>query len=136
MKLYDVKNVKLLKKSGSLFFCSNCEKIIGSINERGYSYVNLVFLCNCNHDIHHHIEIADNAYIPESVNRVPAVNNLGVYCCRKCKTPLFSIINERVLNYSFHIKCVCGEEYDKQSIIANRLGETIKKINIKKMSAF
>lgn len=133
--LYDIKNVSLLKKGGSLMFCENCGKIVGSINEKAYSYVYFTFLCSCNTELRHHVEINKHEYTPKPVNYAPNINNLGVYTCKKCNIPLFSVAEERIRGFSFHIKCICGEIYDKRptSQKRRRLGETLMKF--KKMSA-
>ena len=56
----------------------------------------------------------------------------GVYLCKKCRTPLFSMIENRVLTYIFAVRCQCGEDYDMKTKFDKRLGETAKLLRNRK----
>ncbi len=122
------KGLKVLSRTGTggLVFCENCEKILGSINIKGYSYINMQFLCTCGN--YGFIEVARKAFVDISnpVNKMPSVRRQNLSCCRKCETPLFSVIEDRIRNYSFYIECKCGERYDTKGTFDKRLGETLK----------
>ncbi len=129
-KRYNIKGLKTLKKSGSLIFCDKCDTILGSINEKGYRYINLGISCGCEVDMLASLEITlpestSNPYEP--VYRMPKMEK-GIAVCEKCGTPMFGIIDDRVENYSFYVECVCGEKYDLRSTFPNRLGETLEQI--------
>ncbi len=116
-------------------FCENCGKIVGSINEKSYLYFNMTFMCSCNTELRHHVEIIKDKYIPEIVDNAPNLNNLGVYTCKKCNIPLFSVAEGRIKGFSFHIKCVCGEKYDKKPKPQKRIRIEETLMKFKKMSA-
>ena len=123
-----IKGLFTLSKRGSLVFCKNCQRIVGSINVKGYRYINLVIDCGC--QSLGTLEIVtdkstSNQYEP--INRMPMSKN-GVAVCKKCETPIFSVIEERVNNYSFYAECICGEKYDLKPTFPKRLGETLEKI--------
>ncbi len=116
-----------LHPNGSLVFCETCEKILGSINERGYNYINIALVCTCGN--YGKIEIIKGGHendITKSVNKMPKID-LNVNICRKCERPLFQITDGRVKSYSFYAECVCGERYDRKVTFDKRLGETLKK---------
>ncbi len=124
-RLYNAKGLKTLSPSGSLVFCSNCEKIVASINKQGYRYINLSIACSCGS--FGTLEIAKDANTSDpydTVNHMPKSKN-KVAVCDVCDTPMFGVIDERVKNYSFYIECVCGEKYDLKSSFPKRLGETL-----------
>ncbi len=129
MKKYSAaKGLKTLSKNGSLIFCENCEKILGSINVQGYRYINLSISCNC--DAFGSLEIATAKSTSDpykNVNRMPRSKN-GISVCKKCGKAMFGIIDERVKGYSFYVECTCGEKYDLKSTFSNRLGETLEVI--------
>ena len=133
MKLYKINNAVLLKKGGSLIFCNDCNRIVGSINENAYSYININFDCSCNTMVRHSVEIMKKEYTLKNVGNAPKLSAFGLYSCKKCNTPLLSIVKDRVTSFSFHVKCSCGEIYDKKDVVEKRLGETLDRI--KKMSA-
>ncbi len=133
-KHYYIKGIKLLNRYGSLIFCENCKRILGSINRLGYRYINLSLTCKC--DVFCNVEIAKtvNTSDPfERVERMPMSKN-GINICKKCGTPLFGIIDDRVKNYSFYVECSCGEKYDLMPSFPSRLGKTLEEIKNKKIS--
>ncbi len=124
-KFRKVVGAKLLDKNGSLVFCENCEKIVGSINRIGYRYMKIVFSCTCG--TYGNIEIVKvNSRLGDAkqINKMPGISK-GVCRCTKCDTPLLSMIDSRVLNYSFFAECVCGEAFDTKPNFNKRLGETL-----------
>ncbi len=129
-KKYFIKGLKTLNKNGSLIFCENCEKILGSINQRGYRYINLGISCTCDGFGSFEIATAKSTSDPyDMVNNMPKTEN-GIAVCQKCGTHMFGIIDKRVKSYSFYVECVCGAKYDLRSTFPDRLGETLD--NIKK----
>ncbi len=127
---YRAKALRTLTKTGSLVFCENCKRILGSINEKGYRYINLSINCNCDCDEMGSLEIvteASTSDLYEAVNRMPKSKN-GLAVCGKCGMPMFGIIDDRVKGYSFYVECVCGEKYDLKSTFPQRLGETLDTI--------
>lgn len=125
------RNLYTLKKSGSLVFCGVCNKIIGSINISSYSALYLMTSCTCGSS--GHLQYSDTKNIDiKTVNRIPDYVN-GVYACHKCKTPLFSVIPDRVHNYSFYVVCSCGEIYDTRVNHDRRLAETVRIIKEQKL---
>lgn len=123
-----IRGLFTLSKSGSLVFCKECKRIVGSINEKGYRYINLVIDCRC--QLRGDLEIiteksTSNQY--EAVRHMPMAKN-GVAVCKNCGTPMFSVIEERVEGYSFYVECICGEKYDLKPTFPKRLGETLEKI--------
>ncbi len=133
-EVYNLKNVWLLKKHGNLTFCGKCNQIVGCINPKGYTHLKLNFVCNCDaaSTMRQSIEIAREKqieYLP--VNKAPEYRDRKFFC-KECGMPLFNMMEERVINYWFHIKCVCGAEYDTKPIINKRILETINAIRDKK----
>ncbi len=117
---------KLLAPNGSLVFCENCEKVVGSINKSGYRYINFIFICTCG--MCGRVEIIRDGHkngISQHLNRMPKVVN-GVCCCRECDNPLLSVKEESVYNFSFFTECICGEKYDTKPSFNKRLGETLR----------
>lgn len=117
--------LKTLKKSGSLIFCSNCEKIIGSINKDGYNYINLNIACSCG--FCGSVELSKNtaSLLPlKRAYKMPDDKN-GVLVCKKCGKQMFGVISDRVTAYSFFLECTCGEKYDTKPTHSKRLGETL-----------
>ena len=130
---HTLSGVKLLSKGGSLIFCENCKKIIGSINKNGYRYINISVVCSCGN--YGSVEIArpDSTADPfEKVRNIPNEKN-GVQVCQNCETPIFGIIASRVRTYSFYAECICGEKYDLKSNSAKRLGETARLLKLKRI---
>ncbi len=125
-KSCNIKGLMTLTKDGSLIFCKNCERIIGSINEKGYRYINLAIDCGCHSfGTLEFVKAKSTSNQFEAVGCMPTIKN-GVAVCSKCGTPIFSVIDERVKGYSFYAECVCGEKYDLKSTFPNRLGETLE----------
>lgn len=117
---------RFLSNGGSLIFCGNCDKIVGSVNKSGYKYLNLAFICTCGN--FGNIEVVRDGHvndITKQIRKTPKTK-LGVYVCPKCDIPLISMIDERVQNYSYYIECVCGERFDTKPGFDKRLGETLK----------
>lgn len=130
-KKYVSSGLRTLSKSGSLIFCDNCEKILGSINKQGYRYINLSLTCSCNYDGILEISREDSTSDPfERVNRMPYEKD-GLAVCKKCGNVMFGVIPDRLINYSFYVECTCGEKYDIKPTFGKRLGETLEKINKK-----
>lgn len=123
----NVNGINSLHPNGSLVFCENCEKILGSINERGYNYINIALVCTCGN--YGQIEIIKNGHKNDTTRRVNKMprTELNINICRKCDRPLFQITEGRVKSYAFYAECVCGERYDRQVMFDKRLGETLKK---------
>ncbi len=122
---YLIDSLRTLTKSGSLIFCSICEKLVGSINAKGYRYIDLKINCSCGNygSIKFKKEgSTSNPY--ERIGRMPK-DVFGVSVCKGCGTPLFGIISERVRSYSFYVECKCGEKYDIPPTYGKRLGETL-----------
>lgn len=122
----NVAGARLLAPNGGIVYCDNCEKIVGSINATGYNFLMLVFCCTCGN--YGCIEISRNKtrYNPEErVNRTPLVKK-GVCTCGACDETLFSMLEDRIDNYSFFVECKCGEKYDIKPNFERRLGETLK----------
>ena len=132
MKYYNIKNAVLMKKGGNLMFCKDCNKIVGSINKEIPSYINIKFTCTCDSIVTRSVEIANEKYEQKRVGNALKSNKFGLYSCKKCNSPLFSIVKERVASFCFHVKCSCGEIYDEKLVFEKRLGETLRRI--KKMS--
>jgi len=123
--------VRTLKPNGSLTFCDSCEKIVGSINEKGYSYINIGLICTCGR--HGNIEIIKNKKtidLSEKIDKMPQVIG-GASYCKTCRIPIFSIAEERVKSYSFYAECICGERYDRKGTFDKRLGETLTLLTMK-----
>ncbi len=127
-KYHYVKGLRTLSKNGSLIFCENCEKIVGSINQQGYRYINLGISCSCGEFGSLEIAKTDSTADPyDSVDRMPKTEK-GIAVCKKCGMPLFGVIDGRVKSYSFYVECVCGEKYDLKSTFPDRLGATLESI--------
>ena len=119
-------NLCTLKKNGSLIFCKSCNKIIGSVNPSGYRLVHLSLRCDCETTGSLLLSRSkDTNY--EKVDNTPYYED-GVYICKNCKTPMFSIIKNRLLNYSFYAVCKCGAKYDKRIFHNNKHAETVNLI--------
>lgn len=132
-KLYRIGGLRLLTRSGSLIFCDNCEKIVGSINRQGYRYLNLSIVCTCGNCGSIEISRPGNTSDPfERINKMPDSRE-GIAVCKNCKMPIFGVISDRVRTYSFYVECVCGEKYDTKSNFSKRLGETIRLMQIEKI---
>ncbi len=117
-----------LSRNGSLIFCDNCEKILGSSNKDAYKYMNVSIVCTCGN--YGSIEVAkpENTSDPSKrVNKMPK-EKYGVQICKRCGRPLLGVISDRVRAYSFYVECVCGEKYDMKSTFSKRLGETMQKL--------
>lgn len=129
IKLYRIQRLHTLSKGGSLVFCGNCKKILGSINKSAYRYINMAINCDCGNNGTIEIAHTDSTSDPrEFVKKMPFEKN-SVSICKKCNTPLFSVIGSRITSYSFYVECKCGEKYDLESTYSKRLGETLKKYN-------
>ena len=131
---YRLSGVKLLAKGGSLIFCENCQKIVGSINKSGYRYIALEADCCCGN--RWSIEIARP---DSSVNPLKRLNRMtdrkdGVHICKKCGEPIFGIVASQVGIYSFYTQCVCGEKYDSKSNSFKRLEETARILKLRSIS--
>ena len=121
-----LRGLKTLAKSGSLVFCGNCEKILGSINSKGFRSIKLSIICTCGNYgslIISHGKNCEDA--PRYIGRMPFVKKEILYC-KKCMEPLFGVIDHRTMQYSFSVRCRCGEEYDLKPSFPSRLGETLK----------
>lgn len=130
-KKYTANGLRTLSKSGSLIFCNNCDKIVGSINRQGYRYINLTMTCSCNSAGMLEISRENSTSNPlERINRMPAEKD-GLAVCKKCGNVMFGLIQGRVLSYAFYVECTCGEKYDIKPMFGKRLGETLRKINEK-----
>ncbi len=122
-----IKAAHMLHPNGSLVFCDGCEKIVGSINEFGYRYINLKFICNCGNCGKIEITKKGHSGEPEmAVNKMPRVSRIKLFSCVKCRKPLFSMIDGRTRTYSFYAECMCGKRYDTKPNFDKRLGETLK----------
>lgn len=124
----------LLAKNGGLLFCSACQKIVGSVNRDGYRFIRISFVCTCNADEMRFIEISrGDEYIERGTakRKMPTAED-GVYLCKKCRTPMFSMIENRVHTYVFAVRCQCGEDYDMKTQFGKRLGETVKLLKNRK----
>ena len=122
-----IKGAHLLQPDGSLIFCDVCDKIVGSINAKGYNYIKLSFLCSC--DNHGSIEITRDGHsvpLENNIRKMPVRKRLGMLCCADCDISLFSVIEERVKNYSFSAECICGRKYDMKPQSHKRFGELIE----------
>ncbi len=122
-----IRGAHLLQSEGSLIFCDTCEKIIGSINTGGYNYIKLLFLCTC--DNYGSIEIIKGGHeeiCDADVHKMPGEKRIGMLYCEDCNTPLLSVIEERIKNYSFSMECVCGQKYDRKPKFEKRFGELIE----------
>ena len=131
---YSLNGLKLLSKGGSLIFCENCKKIVGSLNKSGYRYINISLVCSCGN--YGNLEIArpdSEANPSRRVNRMPYEKD-SVQLCKNCKTPIFGIIANRVRTYSFFAECICGEKYDQKSNSSRRLGETARLLKLKNIN--
>ena len=130
-----IRGVKTLSWTGSLVFCENCKKILGSINAKGYNYINMQFWCTCGN--YGCVEVAKKRFVDISnrINKMPSIRKLNMSCCSKCNTPLFSVSEDRTSNYSFYVECVCGERYDTRGNFDTRLGETLRLFNESKKNA-
>lgn len=121
-----LRGLKTLAKSGSLVFCGNCEKILGSINSKSIRNIKLSIICTCGNYgsliISHGKNREDTG---EYIGHMPLINEEILYC-KKCMEPLFGVIDQRTMQYSFSVQCKCGEEYDLQPSFPSRLGETLK----------
>ena len=119
---------RFLSNGGSLIFCENCDKIVGSVNKSGYKYLNLAFICTCGNFGNIEV-IRDGRFndITRQIRKTPKTKS-GVYVCPQCDIPLISMIDERLQNYSYYIECVCGERFDTKPSFDKRLGETLKTI--------
>ncbi len=127
-KHYFVKGLRTLSKYGSLIFCENCERVIGSINEQGYRYINLNLTCKCG--VFCSLEMAKKLNTSDAddvQDRMPSSKD-GIMVCKRCGMPMFGIIDDRIKSYSFFIECDCGEKYDLIPTFPVRLGETLKTI--------
>ena len=125
-KVSKVTGLRTLSRSGSLIFCENCDKILGSINKYGSKYIYLSIDCNCENIGKAEIYSKDCTLDPSKrIGKMPAEIN-GVAVCKKCGTQLFNVIDDRVRNYSFYVECSCGERYDLKPSSPKRLGETVK----------
>ena len=117
---------RLLSTTSGLMFCENCEKIVGSINFKGYKYLNLAYVCTCGN--YGSVELIKHKHKPDTekaINRMPVGRN-HLCICRECNTPMLSVIGDRVENYSFVVECTCGATYDTKPNFDHRLGETLK----------
>ncbi len=119
-------DARFLSNGGSLLFCGNCGKIVGSVNKSGYKYLYLEFECTCGNC--GKVEVIRDGHfndIEMQIRNAPKTR-LGVFICSKCDTPLISMIDERVKSYAYFTECVCGERYDTKPRFDKRLGETLK----------
>ena len=131
---YTLSGLKLLSKGGSLIFCENCKKIVGSINKSGYRYINISMVCSCGNYGSLEIRRPDaEVDLLERINRTADEKN-GVQTCKKCGNPIFGIIANRVRTYSFYAECICGEKYDQKSNFSKRLGETARLLKLKSIN--
>ncbi|MBE7023402.1 MAG: hypothetical protein IJ285_00210 [Clostridia bacterium] len=122
-----VSGARLLHANGSMVFCENCEKVVGSINQMSYKYINLIFLCTCGNCGRIEISRGKNKNdISVQLNKMPSIRRKGVCCCTKCDTPLFSTVENALQNYFFFVECNCGEKYDTKPTFDKRLGETME----------
>lgn len=122
---YNIIGLWMPAKTGGLIFCKNCNKIVGSVNIAGYKYLNIGLFCTCGS--YGSIEIArknSTSDLNVKINKMPHFKN-NLASCKRCKTPIFGIIENRVSNYSFYAECICGEKYDTRPVEQKRLGETL-----------
>ena len=121
-----IDGARFLSNGGSLIFCENCGKIVGSVNKYGYKYLYLLFVCTCGYK--GEIEVIRDGHFNDYkklINKAPKTK-LGVFICNKCDTPLISMIDERVQSYTYYTECICGEKFDAKPKFNERLGETLK----------
>lgn len=130
-RLYNCEGLHTLAKKGSLVFCNECNRIIASINKQGYREISIRIRCICSNYGKLEISRMDSIYDLCPNEDYTPLSKDGVMLCRKCKNPLFGIIDERVYAYHFDVECICGARYSKKPIFENRLGETLKLIKNK-----
>ena len=131
---YKLSGIKLLSKGGSLIFCENCQKIVGSINKSGYRYIAIEADCCCGN--RWSLEIAkpnSTVNLSKRLNRKSNKEN-GVHICKKCRTPIFGVVASQVSIYSFYAECICGEKYDAKSNSFKRLEETARLLKLKSIA--
>ncbi len=121
-----LRGLKTLAKSGSLVFCGNCEKVLGSINSKSFKDIKLSIICTCGNYgslIISHGKSYEDEF--RYIGQMPLIKKDILYC-KKCKEPLFGVIDQRTVQYAFSVQCRCGEKYDLKPSFPSRLGETLK----------
>ncbi len=120
-----------MSKGGSLIFCENCQKIIGSINKSGYRYIAIEADCLCGN--RWSLEIARPDSTVSSLKRLGCMTDKknGVHICKKCQMPIFGIVSSQVSTYSFYAECICGEKYDAKNKAFKRLEETARLLKLR-----
>lgn len=116
-----------MKRKGGLVRCAQCGHIMVYINSKNCTDLYMQLFCVC--DSCGCVDIirrkTDNGF--KSAERTPGFVD-RIYVCEDCGKPLFSIVPDRLKNFSFSVRCTCGSEYGMRDGFCKRLGETLDRI--------
>ena len=110
-KIKQLDGTKLLKEYASWVYCNSCEKTAAYLCYVTYDLCELDFTCNCGNNGRLFIEFEHDAAMvsDEPLNAVK--NRL---CCPKDHSPLLTMVEKNLTNYSVRIVCnTCGTEYSQ-----------------------
>ena len=131
---YNIFGLVIPAKNGGLMFCDKCEKIVGSINAKGYRFLSFSLTCTCSNECQLELIRKSSTFdIAMKYKRKPHIKN-NLMSCVDCGTPIFGIIEERVEKFSFNAECICGAKYDTKARTNRRLEETVLFLKYKNRS--
>ncbi|KJS78371.1 MAG: hypothetical protein JL56_01510 [Desulfotomaculum sp. BICA1-6] len=110
-KFKNIKNGRLLKSFGSWMYCNACNKTVGYLCYTTYSYFRFDFICECGNQ--GYFELGEKGDIKSKENNDNLIIAKNRLCCPQDKSPLFSIVKKRLINYKYHVICKkCNGKYE------------------------
>ncbi|MBH1939645.1 hypothetical protein I5677_01905 [Mobilitalea sibirica] len=106
----EIENGHLLKKYGSWMYCDGCNQTVGYLCYTTYSYFNLKYKCKCGNEGCFKLWNKNN--LETKINGDNLIKIKNRLCCPSDKSPLFSIVENRLERYEYQVICQeCNTEY-------------------------
>ena len=96
-------NSRMLKSTGSWIYCSDCEKTVAYLCYSTYQHFSFHYECMCGSNGKVELEYPTGEELRQSQDELLIKKNR--LCCPNDESPLFTIVNKHISNFSFKVVC-------------------------------
>lgn len=117
-KMKELVNTRLASGHGDWIYCDTCGENIGYLCYVTYDIFCFFYTCKCGGHGNIHIAFESDSATNNSDNELVTIKNR--LCCPHDNSPLFTILNKKLVNYQYEVVCTkCSTKYKE--------GKTLRK---------
>ncbi len=108
----EVINGRMLKNTGSWLYCDECNKTVGYLCYSTYQSFYFEFSCKCGNSGSFDLKYDTDKKSTFSLKSLKSKKNR--LCCPNDDSPLFTIVEKHIENYSYSVMCnKCHSEFKR-----------------------